>query len=102
MLDPTAPPPPPDQLRGTQRRRQAHQVKTIVAWVINHNQGHRAIGRAVRPQTGIAYPGLPRTVTPGPIHMCHEVAALDLASIGSRQDRGIFPLDQEGTLVLSA
>src|ERR1700720_36116 len=98
-LNPGAPSPPPDQLRGTQRGLQTQQIETVLARLIHDDDGHLPIGRTGRPKPHVVYPCLPRGLLPPPRLTLNEVVSFDLLSIGQGKYVGLFAFHKQGALM---
>src|SRR5213594_1839579 len=91
-LDPTAPSPPADQLRGTPLGLQTQQVETVLARLIDDDYGHLAIGRTGSAQPHVTYTRLPRMLLPVPPLALDQGVAFDLSPIRQRKAIGRFAL----------
>ena len=100
MFNPGAPSPPPNQAWRAHRRRLTQQVVAILARFIDDDHRHLPIGRTRRCQPGIAYPGLPRALAPGPAWLMHEVVSLHLPAIRQEEDIGAFAFHQQRPLMM--
>src|SRR5713101_7713910 len=98
-LNPGAPSPPPDQLRGTQRSLQTQQRETVLARLIHNDDDHLAIGRTGRPKPHVVYPWLPRGLPPPPHLALDEVVSFDLVAIGQGKDVGLFAFHKQSALM---
>src|SRR5712692_2520681 len=95
MFDPVAPSPPTNQPRRAHRRRLTKQVVAILARFIDDDHRHLPIGRTGRCKPGIAYPGLPRALAPGPDWLMYHVVSLHLPAIRQEEHIGAFAFHQQ-------
>jgi hypothetical protein len=58
---------------------------------IDHDDGHRAIGRTDGMKPHIAHAGDLRAVTPGPLALMLQITPSDLAPVWQCEDRRTFP-----------
>src|SRR5215471_11448882 len=98
-LDPRAPPPPPDQLRGTQPGFHTQQIEAVLARLIYDDDSHLAIGGTRGPQSYIAYPDLPRILPPPPPLALDQVPPFDLLPISQGKSIGLFTLYEQGAVM---
>src|SRR5215216_5346453 len=91
-LDPTAPSPPSDQLRGTPLGLQTQQVETVLASLIDDDHGHLAVGRTGSAQPHVTHTHLPRMLLPAPPLALDQGVAFDLSPIRQSKAIGRFTL----------
>jgi hypothetical protein len=66
---------------------------------IDHDDGHRAIGRTDGMKPHIAHAGDLRAVTPGPLALMLQITPSDLAPVWQSEDIRTFPFYEQGALV---
>jgi hypothetical protein len=98
-LDPSAPPPPTDQLRCAPLRLLAQEIEAILVRFVDDYDRHLAIGRAGSPQPHVADVWLPGVLTPWPRLPLDEVLPFDLSAISQGKDIRLFALDEPRALV---
>src|SRR5437870_3390911 len=98
-LNPTTPSPPSDQLWGAPLGLHTQQVKTVLVWLIDDDDGYRAIGRTGGAKPHVAHPSLPRMLPPVPSLAVDKVMPFDLLSISQSKGIGLFPLHKHGAVV---